>query len=235
MKKLVLILVSALIIFTFIALNYLLWEKENRDKDIENLKYLNLSSNSRINAYERDIKNLEEQLKLLKEELSKLENDNKLLEEDKLQLEKEIAHYSDVLEKKNLTIDALAQIVDIKELEAPIRQWVEAIDAGAYDEAYKVQSKELAEKQNIRNPDDLAKKFKNSVNSMKIKDIKFVTEDIPENKAGNIIFNVEIDVEKKENEQGNSGFSNGSNDMFFTVDYNADRECWIISDISNSL
>jgi len=235
MKKLVLILVSALIIFTFIALNYLLWEKENRDKDIENLKYLNLSSNSRINAYERDIKNLEEQLKLLKEEMSKLEESNKLLEEDKLQLEKEIAHYSEVLDKRNVTIDALSRIANIKELEAPVRKWIEAIDAGEYIEAYKLQSKELMEKENIRNPDDLARKFKNSVSSMRIRDIKLVTEDIPENKVGNIIFNVEIDVEKKQNEQGNSAFINGSNNMYFTVDYNAEREYWVISDISNSL
>ncbi|HHV99739.1 MAG TPA: hypothetical protein GXX36_09240 [Clostridiaceae bacterium] len=235
MKKLVLILVSALIIFTFIALNYLIWEKENMDKDIENLKYLNLNSNSRINAYERDIKNLEEQLKLLKEELSKQEENNKLLEEDKLQLEKEIAHYTEVLEQKNVTIDALARIVNIKELEVPIRKWVEAIDTGEYNEAYKLQSKKLIEKENMRNPDDLAKKYKNSVKSMKIKDIKFVTEEIPENKMGNIIFNVEIDVEKNQNVQGNSVFSNGSNSVFFTVDYDAERECWVISDISNSL
>jgi len=235
MKKLVLFLVSALIIFTFIALNYLIWEKENRDKDIENLKYINLNSNSRINAYERDIKNLEEQLKTLKAELSELENNNKLLEEDKLKLEKEVANYTELIEKKNGTIGALTQMVNIKELDAPVRKWIEAIDSGKYEEAYKIQSKELLEQQNIKNPDDFAQKFKNSVKSMKIKDIEFVTEKIPEDKMGNIIFNVAVDVEKTENNQENNVFRNGSNNLFFTVDYDVELKCWVISSISDSL
>ena len=235
MKKLVLILVSALIIFTFIALNYLIWEKENRDKDIENLKYINLNSSSRINAYEKEIKALEEQIKQLRAELDKLEENNKLLEEDKLQLKEEISYYADVLEKKSATIDALTRIVNTKDLEAPVRKWVEAIDTGEYDEAYKVQSKELLEKENIRNPDDIAQKFKNSVISMRIRDIEFFTEETSENNMGNIIFNVVIDVEKKENGSGHNVFSNGDNDMFFTVDYDAERECWVISNISESL
>ena len=235
MKKLVLFLVSALIIFTFIALNYLIWEKENREKDIENLKYINLNSNSRINAYERDIKNLEEQLKTLKAELSELENNNKLLEEDKLKLEKEVANYTELIEKKNGTIGALTQMVNIKELDAPVRKWIEAIDSGKYEEAYKIQSKELLEQQNIKNPGDFAQKFKNSVKSMKIKDIKLVTEKVPEDKMGNIIFNVAVDVEKTENNQENNVFINGSNNLFFTVDYDVELKCWVISSISDSL
>ncbi len=235
MKKLVLFLISALFIFVFIALNYLIWEKENTEKDIENLKYLNLSSNSRINAYERDIKDLEEQIKMLRAELDELEKNNKLLEEDKLKLENEISYYTDVLEKKSATINALSRIADVKELEAPVRKWVDAINTGNFDEAYKLLSKELLQKENMRNPDDVAQKFKDFVNSIKMVDIKFISEEIPENKIGNIIFNAVIDVENKKDKSGNNLFINGSNNVFFTVDYDAERQCWVISDISNSL
>lgn len=235
MKKFVLVLVCVLILVIFIAFNYLLWEKENRDKDIENLKYINISSNSRINAYERDIKGLEGQIKLLEEKLTELEKGNKLLEEDKLQLEKKNTDYVRLVEHKNMVIDMLKGIVNIKDLEVPVRKWTEAVDAGKYEDAYNLLGKNILEQEGFRKFNDFAEKFKNSVKTVRIKDINLVTEGVAEGKEGDIIFKVVLEVDVTESESKANEFKKGSNERFFTVDFDDQRGSWLISDISDSL
>lgn len=236
MKKLVLVMVSALIIIIFIAFNYLLWDSENKEKDIENLKYLNINNNSRINAYERDIKTLEEEVKQYKALLEKADSENKSLLDEKLQLENEKLKQEELYEQKLELINILKQQVDLKPLEEPIIKWLEAIDSGDYDIAYKLLKRQRANQYSAPSLEEFKKNYKNSINGMSLKSTKLAVDDVPDEMKGLIVFEVLIDVSMVETAEKNSdGFEAGENKRFITVDYDKENKTWVIIGISSSM
>lgn len=89
MKKFILVMISALLMVVFIAFNYLLWDRENKEKNIETLENSNASNNASINALGREISMLEEKNKSLETQAGELEEQNKALADSKNQLERD--------------------------------------------------------------------------------------------------------------------------------------------------
>lgn len=232
MKKFVLVMVCALLMVVFIALNYLLWDRENKERNILDLEYSNASNNASINALGREIKNLEDENQALKAKLAAMDDSYKLLQAHNNQLEQEKLKIFEALAHKSEIIDKLKQEVDPKTLEAPIRKWVESIDAGDYESAYNLQTKKMTEDSGILGLTDFKNVYRSSVKSVKLKSIKLNTGGTTDAKKGDIVFDVTLEVKKVED--GNNGriqFNDGLNERFFTIDYDKGKNSWLISNI----
>jgi len=236
MKKLALVMVSALIIIVFIAFNYLLWENENKEKDIENLKYLNINSNSRINAFEREIKILEDEIKQLKSSLEIAEETNKNLLDEKARLEFETQKYDKLLENKIELINALKQQVDVKLLEAPVREWIDSLNKGDYETAYELLSRQIANQYGKLSFSEFKNNYENSIKEIKLESINLLTDDVSDDIKGSIVFDIVVNVIISDNANKNpDGFKEGQNRRFVTIDYDKGNKKWVITGISSSL
>lgn len=232
MKKLVLVVVWLLLIAVFVVLNYLIWDRENREKDIKSLENLNASNNSSITALGREINNLETEKKRLeaeifdlKKKVSDLENANKKMEEDN---NKNL----EIIQRKNETVYMLIQQSGTKDIEKAIIKWVDSINTGNYEEAYKLIRLRPFSNQVLMSSKEFADNYKNSIKSIKIESMELLPEDILDNKKGDIVFKVQFNVEKSEGfDRLFTDFSEGLNERYITVDYSKEMEQWMISGI----
>ena len=231
MKKAVLILVSAVILTVFIAFNYLLWDRENK---IKNFEFINDTKNSSIDTLGAEISSLKDANSQLKDRITELEDFNKgallknsELESSKSKADKELAQKKEVINK-------LQQQADMKVLEEPVRKWVESLDKSQFEAAYNIQYKHsLVNTDNIT-LSDFTKTYKESVKSIKIKSIKLVTEEMPPDKVGNIIFKTVLEVKKTENSTSNT-FNEGTNERYFYIDFDKQSNEWVITDVVPAL
>ena len=236
MKKFVLVVFCAFILLIFIAFNYLLWDKGNRDRDIENLKYINVSSNTRISEYEREIKNLEDEITQLKANLGDVNNANKRLEDSKIQLEKDKAKYNEAIVQKNEVINILKQSADIKSLEVPISQWAESIDKSEYTAAYELQSEQMNSQYGNLSLTDFVNKYKGVIKSINVKSIKLCIDKVPYDKKCDIIFSVSLEVNLVEGMiDSENEFKDGLNNRYFFMNFDTKNSIWVISSISSTI
>ena len=233
MKKFVLVMICALLMVIFIAFNYLLWDRENKEKDIQTLETSNASNDASITALGREIKLLEDENRTLKTRLDDLDKTYKTLLASKNQLEQGKVKDSQLMEHQNAIIDSLKRNVDIKLLEAPVKKWIEAVDAGDYDKAYTFQNKSFNDKMGFTSNFDFAAAFRSEVKNIKFKSVKLVVDGLPEEMKHAFVLSVIVEVKTTPYEgKARLGLSEGSNERIFTLDYDSILNDWTIQDIS---
>lgn len=225
MKKVVLVLVCSLILTVFIAFNYLLWDRE-RFQDID------ASKSASIEALGREINKLTSDNKQLESRISDMDSYIKTLQIRINQLEQENYKNKELISQKNEIINIFKQQVDLKPMEETIIKWVDSIDKGQYETAYDLQLKQYTSQNSPVSLTDFINIFKNNITSMKIKSIKLYIDKVSNDKKGDVVFKVSLEV-KKTGDNVRSLFENGINEKLFTVIYDSVKNCWIISDISN--
>jgi len=249
MKKFIVIMSFVLIIIIFVGLNYLLWERENREKDIRGLQEASTSGNLTINALNRQLENLENTLKLRNDNIDKITNENNALRKDIEELKQENIRLNNMIRHKAEVINSVYK--DIQQggpIETSIKKWAEYISSANYKEAYSIwygNGKEAEE-----SLDQFTNKYKNIVNSIKIKSItpynidtnagKNMDKDnidrkiIDEYDKGDVFLLVELDVKLAEwAVKYDLLFNQGENKKIIVLSYNAKDKKWYISDIRN--
>jgi predicted RNase H-like nuclease (RuvC/YqgF family) len=229
-KKLVLLLVCAMLMTVFIALNYLLWDKEQNTQNIKSLEYKNDDKDATINALGREIKNLEDASKEYNNRIKILESNNSELQnkyDESMQTQQES---KELLERKNDIITVLKQQADLKPLEALIKKWAESIDKGQYETAYKIELQHFKDNGEIISLNEYSDSFKKAVKNIKVKAVKLYNEEVQGLDDADIVFLVTFDVNKVENSESGM-FTEGDNDKLFSMTYDKDQGGWIISDI----
>lgn len=240
MKKLVLVVVWILLIAVFVVLNYLIWDRENKEKDIESLESLNASNSSSIAALGREINNLETEKKRLETEIFNLEKKISDLEETNKEIEEDNRKNLEIISRKNEIIYKLIQQLDKKEVEKVIIKWADNINNGNYDEAYKLMRLSPSSNQALMNSKEFAENYKNSIKSIKIETMELLPEeilreDISGDKKGDIVYKVIFNVEKSEGyDKSITSFSEGLNERYITLDYSVEMEQWMISGVFTS-
>lgn len=231
MKKLVLAMVFILLMALFIAFNYLLWDRDSREKDIKNLEYANANNTANINAQSREIKSLEDENSKLQASISDIQMEKDQLLNSKNQIATEKENVSLTLAHKIEIINALKQSCDIKVLETPVRKWADSINEGTYNIAYDLEYDFLLSQNKSTSFADYSDNLRNTVKSINIKSTKLITEAGMD--AGEIDISATLDVKLVENADTNiSRFINGLNDLYFKLDYNANRQEFVILNIS---
>jgi cell division protein FtsB len=232
MKKFILVIVCALLMIMLIAFNYLLWDRENKKKDILNLEQSKVSNSASINALGRNIKELEDENRALKDTIELMEGNIKELDENIAALENERNALIQILEQKNVVINKFRYEVDPAILEAPVRRWVEAINSRDYESAYNLQTDAMNENLGILNIAHFKNIFNNSIEGIELKSIKLDVEGIPADTPGGICFLVTLDVKKAVNVNDEKiRFGEGKNERLLTIDYNKEKNIWMVSGI----
>lgn len=232
MKKLVLVIVWILLIAVFIVLNYLLWDRDNKQEDIRSLETLNASNNSSINALGREINKLESDKKKMEIALYDAERDLNALQDKNKELDKQNQINLDIIKQKNVIIYKLMEKQDLKDIEASIKKWVNYIDNAKYTEAYELIRFNPLNSITSMNLEQFTENYKKSVKNMSIKSIEFFGEKLPEGKRQDIVFRVVLDIKKIEGiDTSIAQFTEGENERYFTMDYSSENNQWVISGI----
>jgi cell division protein FtsB len=236
MKKFALIIICSLIMVLLIGFNYLLWDRENKQKDIETLEHSKASNNASITALGEKINTLEKNNEDLKKEIKNLEAVISSMEQDKKREEEEKAKINEALAQKRENIKVLVQNADTEFLKEAVRKWVEALNQGDYESAYRLQQKSMGNGTDKLTLSEYSNAYKNSIQSININSIELVTDGIPDEKQGEIILSVELEVVMKTHgKPKNIHLDEGSNKRYITVDYDNQLNEWVIAGIFASL
>lgn len=239
MKKFVLVMFFSMVIVVFIGFNYLLWERENREKDIKSLQDINASNSITINALNRQLENMENTLKLKNDSLNNMDEENNSLKKELERLNQDNVKINKLIAHKSEVINYLYENNRTELIEEPIKKWAEYISVGDYESAYRTWyvSKE-DEKESL---EDFTNKYKNIIKSIKLKSIEFYSGNNDKFDEGDIFFVVELDVKLAEGTggddmyKGNILFSEGNNKKIFALKYNNRERKWHISGLISGL
>ncbi|MCX7771535.1 MAG: hypothetical protein N2376_00290 [Clostridia bacterium] len=134
MKKFVIVMISFLVLFVFLMLNYLLWDKENllkqRDSDkIEQdwLRGQNRTLQTTVNEQEQSIKTLQDQNDAQRSRISELE------QQVRLALQRETRNQDDIRDKNEAI--ALYKTYSAPILQDILSQWMGDISKGKLEES----------------------------------------------------------------------------------------------------
>ena len=231
MKKLVLAMVFVLLMALFIAFNYLLWDRQSREAELKTLEYNNASNNASINAQSREIKSLEDENGKLEATISEMEDGQKNLLQSRNELIVEKEQLNITVANKIDVINILKQYSDIKLFEELVKKWVDAVNAGKYNEAYELEKDAILKENKPVSLSDYSHNLSGTVKSINIKSVKLAPEEGDE--SGEIYVAVALEVKLAENADPLiSRFVNGLNEMYFILDYNVISKEFIIKGIT---
>lgn len=231
MKKLVLVLVSAVILTVFIAFNYLLWDRENK---IRSFEYITDTKNSSIDNLRTELNDLKEENDQLKAKLSEYEDLNRNMQLKIAEMDSSKTKTDKELAQKKAIIGKLVQQGDFSPLEESIKKWAESIEKDQYETAYNLQhGSQLSKVKNVTF-EEFVKNYKNSFKSVKLKSVKLLTEENRKNNNGSIIYKAVLEVKKTDNSKAED-FKDGANERYFLIDFDSQKDEWIIVDILSAL
>lgn len=231
MKKILLIMVSVLILTIFISFNYLLWfrdgqiaeykadiERLSKDLTAEESNFSSIINQSASNVSMRDaeITKLDKKLAILETGNSKLEQDNQQL----------MANNN----IKDAIISKLKLQADLEPLKTIIRNWVDYIDTARYDDAYKLLKNAPISQDSAKAQSGLLISNYSNVKGVKVKTIELLTEELLNDKKGDIIFKVVVDVTKVD-DTASGELVKGINNLYFTMQVQEYSNEWVISNI----
>lgn len=242
MKKFAVIMITILVLFIFLMLNYLLWDKENLMKQNESdrieqdwLRGQNRTLQATIEEQEETIKELELENSRLSARISSLEQEIDLLNQRVENYRKEIAEKSQAIENyKLLTKDLLLELT---------AEWFESISRRDYDGAWEFMM-----------PDPMIFGSRCSKEDLKaifspVHSIRFAGN-VGEREAAGLPFEilknygnvyevtavVEADVSIGEKrEDGVSGWREGVNRIRMTFVFSPDEQRWAIKSVSKTV
>ena len=232
MKKLVLIMVFVLLMAVFIAFNYLLWDRQSKINDIKVLEDRNVNNSASVSAQARDIKRLENEISQYEAEISKLEEEKEQLTKRNLQLESDKTAEAQKTRYKIDLINILKQNSDIKLFEAPVSKWAEALNAGNYAEAYRLEFDKAPLQGKNLSLEEYESALKKNIKSLKLKEVLLDKEAGKDD--GEIWVTVSVEVKLSEEYKKESvRYVEGLNELKIKLDYDLSlNEFYIVEILS---
>ncbi len=233
MKKLILVMVCIIVLAIFIALNYLLWDRDNK---IQSFQDLNSSKSVSIDALTDKIKNLDETVRQLNSTVDSLESKNKELFNSNTELDSDKTKLQSQIQNLNAAISRLKLSANLDVLQNNIRKWTESLEKGQYDVSYRLMDTESINIDAFKSMDGFSGYFKNNIKSISIKSIKLAIDEIPADKAGNIIYKIVFDIKKTDNADATDQFfTEGQSTMYMTIGFNIKKNNWVITAMTKAL
>lgn len=228
MKKLILGLVFVLLSALFIAFNYLLWDRESREKEMRNLESASISNNATINAQKREISSLENENRGLGNTIKQLENDKNSLVQDKNDVLAEKTKTDTTLQEKIRFINILKQYADMAQLSEPVTRWAAALNEGRYKDAYELEYAGVMEKNRPMSLTVYTNDMESIVKNIEISEVKL--DKLRGAANGDIVLAVRLNVELAENADSMyARFKEGINDITVKIEYSYEEKAFIIS------
>jgi len=218
-KKLFIIIPCLFIMFFFIVLNYLLWDRQNK-------AVIDSSKDATISALGREIQNMETVDGLTRERLDKVESDYKTLREKADELNSDKSKLQASLTIKNDIIEQLKQTADLSAPQAAVKNWLDNVSKGQYENAYQLQTATAFGSQMTQ--DEFVKQMKAKIKTLKVTSDKPVLQPPIADRPGDIIFKVGVEVTRIP-DSGKFVFEEGKTERQFTVIFNKEKNTWLVS------
>jgi len=230
-------MIFVLIIIVFIGLNYLLWERETRERNIKNLQEINAGNSITINTLNRQLENLNNALALKEENIRKLEEENSNLKKQIDKLNQDIIKTNNTILQKNILINYLYGNLKSGTPETVIKKWAEYINNKDYISAYHTWYPENGEQNETL--EEFTSKYEGIIDNIKIDLIELYSgnfEEFPANELmleGDLFFLVKADVRLREEAADNNAvYEQGENNILFALKYNNSENNWYIAALS---
>ncbi len=233
MKKFILVMVCVIVLAIFIALNYLLWDRDNK---IQNFQDLNSSKSVSIDALTDKIKNLDETVRQLNSTVDSLQSKNKELFDSSAALSLDKAKLQSQIQNLNAAISRLKLSANLDALQNNIKKWADGLDKGQYDISYRLMDIESVNIDNFKSMDGFSSYFKNNIKSIKLKSLKLVVDELPADKVNNIIYKTTFDIKKADMADATDQFfTDGQSTMYITISFNVKKNDWVITSMTTTL
>ena len=232
MKKLILVMVFVLLTALFIAFNYLLWEREDREKELRNLEYANVSNNASISAQKREIDSLEEEIGSLEDEMKSLEKERErnLVEKQSLAAEKD--KINENLQDRIKFINAITKYIDIKTLSEPLTKWVEAVNQGRYEDAYNLEYEGIKLQGRPVSLEKYTEEMKKTIRKIEIVEVKL--DKLRGAGNGEIFLEAKLNVKLTEDSDTDSTlYKDGINNKYVNIGYSYEKNAFFILSIED--
>lgn len=228
MKKFLLILICLVVILFFVGFNYLLWDRENKQANIQDLQDTNEVKTDTIEILYRQIDNLDNANKALQSDINQLNNKIDSYENVIKAYTSRIEDLSSKILEKEKSISILKQQVDKDMLTNVVLAWVNALGNGDLETAYNL---------TYRNSNNISYEefygdYRGTIVSIGVHSLQeIVNED--ETSKGEFLYSVVLDIELSENKKNIENFEyvNGLNSRILVIDYNEEVDGWVIKDI----
>lgn len=231
LKNFVLVVISAIVLTVFIALNYLLWDRETRMKSFENFKD---SQNVNIDSLKRQLDAITKENENLKEKNNEISENVKYLEDGKNKLNIEKDSLRKKLQEANDIITAVESKIDMKPVELIVKRWVDGINGRQPEVAYNMQYKNIFSTSSAISMDEFRNVYSKGVASIRLKSVKPYQGKTPEDMSGQLLFVVSLEV-KKDIGAEPGFFSDGINDKIFVLKLDQKSNAWVIVDVISSV
>jgi len=229
MRRFVVIVTSLFIIFVFIALNYLLWDRESlvnlRESDkasIDALSRINMSLNNDKTRLEQNIADLKNQIEDLNKKINGLESD--------------IVNQQNLIDNSTQFIIRMKHQINPAPLQLAVEEWVNLVSEAEYDGAYSRAASDCKFWGNIWTVRMFSEYFVQNVEQIQLmlndETQKPMMEVIPSQTA-DWEMNVDVHVTAAMKEGAREDYlRQGENTLRFTFTYSERLEQWLISSIS---
>lgn len=238
MKKFNLVLVCIAILLFFVAFNYLIWDRDKKTEDIDNLKWTNANNISNINYLTRQIEVLQQDKKVLEEKITGLEEDVKFITGNLADAQSETDGLKAIVAGKDKTISVLRAQADPDMLYSIIEQWVTAMNDSDFKTAHEIQFAHAA-----GSSDYLTLPEYELMYAGKLQEITVVSCTLIDNVAENgkelpkmFIFNAEMNAvfnpEAAAEVLPGQMIVNGTNKLLIKIDFDETAGTWFMADMS---
>jgi cell division protein FtsB len=233
LKKFLIIMISLLILFTFLMLNYLLWDKENLMEQRENDKIQQDWLRGQNRTLQSTVEELEQTVNSLENENKNLSNRVSYLEEQLRQANMQIKKNQEEIEKRN---EALYDFKTLfrEDIETVLENWLDSVNSNKYD-----QSTEYIDSRTRL----WGKYYETEQYLEHIKLIQAITLTEHNDQESFIILNkdtepyevqAEVHAKVSLDDSGKNLFGNlknGNNILIFTFKYDPESSKWVIREI----
>lgn len=233
MKKIVIVLVSFIVLFTFIMLNYLLWDKENLMEQRDNnkieqdwLRGQNRTLQTTVEELEQTIKDLQSQKEDQQNTIIELENKlREALEIENDNLQK--------IQEKDHALNTYKLFME-DEVRKVANKWFSAITNNRYDESYSYVDKEFAffgerldKEEYLKTISGIESIYIQETGNSKVKSFAVLQDDVG---AYDIKVRVQtsINIKQSSTDKIKNTLQNGSNALEIVFRYSPDLENWAI-------
>lgn len=231
MKNFVLVVISAIVLTVFIALNYLLWDRETRMKSFENFRD---TQNVNVDSLKRQVDAITKENENLKEKNSEISENVKYIEDGKNKLNIEKDSLRKKLQEANDVIIAVESKIDIKPVEMIVKRWVDGINSRQPEVAYNMQYKNIFSTSSAISIDEFKNVYLKGVASIRLRSVKPYQGKMPEDMSGQLLFTASLEV-KMDSGTGPGFFSDGINEKIFVLKLDQKSNAWVIVDVISSV
>lgn len=238
MKKFILVLICIAILLFFVAFNYLIWDRDKKAEDIENLKWTNTNNISNINYLTRQIETLQEEKKVLEKKITDLEEDVKFINGNLADAQSETEELKTIIAGKDVTISVLKEQVDPDMLYSFIERWVVAMNDADFKTAHEIQYGHAKAGANYRTIQEFEMMYADKlqeitvVSAALIDNIDAKGKELPKMFIFEVELNAVFDPEAAAEVLPGQLIVNGQNKLLIKIDFDESANDWFMANMS---